>query len=289
MADVIELASKAKINLTLAITGRAENGYHLLDMLMQNVELSDTVRVEKAEDITVESNLFYLPSDRRNIAYKMAERFFRETGIRGGAAIRITKRIPVAAGLAGGSGNGAAVLKGLNRLYETGLTLGDMQRIAFPVGSDIPFCLAGGAARVRGMGEIVEPVRGLPPCTVLLVKPGFSIATEAAYKAFDRIRPEKTPDTEAMLSALERADLPEIGKQLSNHLEETARRDYPEIREIEEILLRRGALGASMSGSGPTVFGIFRERSTAEDAAASMRERWRDVFCVSPEASGTNF
>ena len=288
MADAIELASKAKINLTLAITGRAENGYHLLDMLMQNVELSDTVRVEKAEGISVETNLYYLPSDRRNIAYKMAERFFQETGIEGGASIRITKRIPVAAGLAGGSGNGAAVLKGLNRLYGTGLTLEDMQRIAFPIGSDIPFCLRGGAARVRSMGEIVEPVRGLPPCTILLVKPAFGISTEAAYGAFDRIRPEKTPDTEGMLSALERADLQEIGRLLCNHLEETAGKDYPEIGEIEEILRRFGALGASMSGSGPTVFGIFRDRKTAEKAAYFLKKRWNDVFCVSPEASGTD-
>lgn len=287
MADVVELASKAKINLTLAITGRAENGYHLLDMLMQNVELSDTVRIEKADGIRVETNLFYLPTDRRNIAYKMAERFFAETGIRGGAAIRITKRIPVAAGLAGGSGNGGAVLRGLNRLYETGLSLEEMQKLAFPVGSDIPFCLAGGAARVRGMGERVEPVKGLPPCTVLLVKPAFGIATEAAYKAFDRIVPARTPDTEGMLSALERGDLDDVGRLLCNHLEQTARSDYPEIGEVEETMRRHGAVGASMSGSGPTVFGIFRDRRTAEKAASLLKKRWHDVFCVSPEASGT--
>ena len=287
MADVVELASKAKINLTLAVTGRAANGYHLLDMLMQNVELSDTVRIEKADGIRMETNLYYLPCDRRNIAYKMAERFFRETGTAGGALIRITKRIPVAAGLAGGSGNGAAVLKGLDRLYGTGLTLEEMQEIAFPVGSDIPFCLAGGAARVRGMGERVEPVRGLPPCTVVLVKPAFGISTEEAYKAFDRIRPARSPDTEAMLEALERADLDTVGNLLCNHLEETARLEHPEIGEIERILCSSGALGASMSGSGPTVFGLFRDRETAEGAAEILKKRRYDVFCVSPEASGT--
>ncbi|MBR5743448.1 MAG: 4-(cytidine 5'-diphospho)-2-C-methyl-D-erythritol kinase [Clostridia bacterium] len=222
MADVVELASKAKINLTLAVTGRAENGYHLLDMVMQNVELADTVRVEKADALRVETNLYYLPADSRNIAYKMAERFFRETGVRGGAEICITKKIPVSAGLAGGSGNGAAVLKGLNRLYGTGLSLREMQELAFPVGSDIPFCLAGGAARVRGMGEKVERIKGLPPCTVLLVKPAFGISTEAAYRAFDENRPPETPDTEGMLDALRRNDLETVGALLSNQLEAVA-------------------------------------------------------------------
>ena len=287
MADVMELASKAKINLTLAITGRAENGYHLLDMLMQNVELSDTVRIEKADGIRVETNLYYLPQDRRNIAYKMAEIFFRETGIRGGASIRITKKIPVAAGLAGGSGNGAAVLKGLNKLYSAGLTLEEMQRLAFPAGSDIPFCLAGGAARVRGMGEIVEPVKGLPACAVLLVKPAFGISTEAAYRAFDAIRPAKDPDTAGMLRALRKGDLEEIGGLLSNHLEEVAGKEYPEIGEIEEIMRASGAAGASMSGSGPTVFGLFRERSAAARAAKLLKKRRCDVFCVSPEKTAS--
>ena len=151
--NAIELAAKAKINLSLDITGIRENGYHELCMLMQSVELYDTVRLERDDMISVRTNLYYLPVNRQNIAYRIAERFFEKTGITGGARISITKRIPVAAGLAGGSTDGAAVLKGLNRLYETGLTMEEMCELALPVGSDIPFCLRGGTMLTEGIGK----------------------------------------------------------------------------------------------------------------------------------------
>lgn len=282
MANIIELAAKAKINLSLDITGRRENGFHELATVMQNVELSDTVRLEKSDRIEIKSNLFYLPVDQKNIAYKMAAHFFRETGIRGGVKITLTKRIPVAAGMAGGSSNGAAVLKGLNKLYETGLTLEDMQAMSLPIGSDIPFCLLGGTALVTGIGEVTERLPPLPPCRIVLCKPAFGISTEAAYRAYDLHTAFSHPDTEKMVNALKAGDLSTVAGTMRNVLEEVVTAPG-EIAQIERIMLEHGAVGARMSGSGPTVFGIFAEREKADACRKALSSMYRDTWSVLPE------
>lgn len=282
MANVIELASKAKINLSLDITGRRENGYHELATIMQNVELADTVRLEKSDRIEITSNLFYLPTDQKNIAYKMAEHFFRETGVKGGVKITLRKKIPVAAGMAGGSSNGAAVLKGLNKLYETGLTLEEMQAMSLKIGSDIPFCLLGGTALVTGIGEITERLPPMPACRIVLCKPPFGISTEAAYRAYDSHAAFTHPDTAGMVKALEEGDLLGIASKMRNVLEDVVTAPE-EIAEIEKVMRSHGALGARMSGSGPTVFGIFAEREKAEECRRALYKVYRDTWSVSPE------
>jgi len=275
-----ELAAKAKINLSLDIKGRRDNGYHDLDMIMQTVELSDIVRVETADELSVSTNLYYLPSDKRNIACKVAERFFEATGIRGGCRIQITKSIPVSAGLAGGSTDGAAVLKGLNRLYETGLSTEELCKIALPVGSDIPFCLQGGTMRVGGIGEELERLPDLPYCRIVICKPGFGVSTEQAYKHFDSLSSVTHPDTEELIEALKNQDIRRVAENMRNVLEESIPSGRNEIRHIEDVMIKNGALGAMMSGSGPSVFGIFELKEDARKCADILRRRYRECFEV---------
>ncbi|MBR6762581.1 MAG: 4-(cytidine 5'-diphospho)-2-C-methyl-D-erythritol kinase [Clostridia bacterium] len=281
--NAIELAAKAKINLSLDITGIRENGYHELCMLMQSVELYDTVRLERDDMISVRTNLYYLPVNRQNIAYRIAERFFEKTGITGGARISITKRIPVAAGLAGGSTDGAAVLKGLNRLYETGLTMEEMCELALPVGSDIPFCLRGGTMLTEGIGEKLTRVPSIPKCHILLCKPSFGISTEAAFREFDTREKAEHPNTPLLLKALAEGDLETLAGNMKNVLADMARPNHRDIGAIEERMKADGALGAVMSGSGPTVFGIFRDKEAALKSYHTMRKSYREVFLASPE------
>lgn len=281
--NALELAAKAKINLSLDITGIRDNGYHELCMLMQSVELYDTIRLERDDEISVRTNLYYLPINRQNIAYRIAERFFDKTGIRGGVRISVTKRIPVAAGLAGGSTDGAAVLKGLNRMYGTGLTMDELCEMALPVGSDIPFCLRGGMMLTEGIGEKLTRLPSIPKCYILLCKPAFGISTEAAFREFDTQTQAEHPNTELLLKALGEGDLETLAGNMKNVLADMARPNHREIGLIEERMKKDGALGAVMSGSGPTVFGIFDQKEKASKAYQSMRRSYREVFLVSPE------
>ena len=282
MARIIELAAKAKINLSLDITGKRDNGYHELATIMQNVELSDTVRLEKSDRIEVKSNLFYLPNDQKNIAYKMAEHFFTEMGIRGGVKITLNKKIPVAAGMAGGSSDGAAVLKGLDMLYGTGLSMEEMQRLSLRIGSDIPFCLLGGTALVTGIGDETKRLPPMPFCRIVLCKPAFGISTEAAYHAYDSFGAKAHPDTAKLIGALEVGDLYTLAGEMRNVLEDVVTAP-DEITRIEKTMLSFGALGARMSGSGPTVFGIFDRREKADACLIALRKEYHDAWSVSPE------
>ncbi len=271
--------SFAKINLTLDILGRRDNGYHDIKMVMQTINLSDLIIVDRLRSgIHLSTNLSYLPVNNKNIAYKAAALFFKETHIHGGARIFIRKNIPVAAGLAGGSGNGAAVLCALNLLYGAELSDERLCELGAKLGADVPYCVTGGTALAEGIGEALTPLPDAPPMNVLLVKPPVSVSTAAIYESIDSARILARPDNDAMIAAIESGDYGGICSNLCNVMEAVTVRDYPVVRGIKERMISYGADGALMSGSGPTVFGLFADYSKAKKAADEFYYQFRDVY-----------
>ena len=278
----------AKINLSLDVLGRQESGYHDLKMVMQSVSLCDDVTLTLGETrgLTLSTNLGFLPVDEKNIAVMAARAFARHTGQ--GAeierlSIRIDKRIPVCAGTAGGSSDGAAVLRGLNTLLGTGLTLRELAGIGEEVGSDVPYCVLGGTALAQGRGEILDPLTPLEPCCIVLCKPPFPISTPELFRAIDGVRLRCRPDTAGLMKALEQRDLHGVAMRMFNVFEQALppkRRQT--VEEIKNTMIQQGALGACMSGSGPTVFGIFREKSAAHAAEEELKENYADTFVTIP-------
>lgn len=271
--------SYAKINLTLDVLGRLDNGYHEVKMIMQSLSLFDLVIVDKQKsEIKISTNLKGLPTDEKNIAYKAAALFFAEMHISGGAKILIHKNIPVAAGLAGGSGNAAAVLCALNLLYAAGLSHNELCALALSLGADVPYCLTGGTQLAEGIGEKLTelpPVKAVP---VVLVKPDISISTAKIYRKIDSASKLSHPDTDGMLKAIADGDILKLADELSNIMESVTADDCPEIIEIKKKMSELGALGAVMSGSGPTVFGIFPDNASAKTACDEFSKKYDDVF-----------
>ena len=273
--------SYAKINLTLDVVGKRENGYHDVEMIMQTVSLFDLIIIDKTSDyISISTNLKYLPCNEKNIAYKAAKLFFEHTNIHGGAKIIIHKNIPVAAGLAGGSGNAAAVLVALNLLYNAGLSDEDLCVLGAKLGADVPYCIMGGTYVASGIGEILTPISPMPKTTILLVKPPISVSTQVIYEQIDNATIIKHPDTSAMEKAIANGDLKSISENLCNVMEIVTENEYPEIAGIKKKMLLNGALGSLMSGSGPTVFGIFDDYKKAKLSADSFAYQYRDVYLV---------
>lgn len=281
--DEIKLKARAKINLTLDVTGKRPDGYHELRTIMQTLRLYDGVYIKRIEKqrIKVKTNLFWLPADQRNLAWKAAELMRERFGIRDGVFIEIEKRIPVAAGLAGGSTDCAAVLVGMNRLFALGLSQRQLEGLAAELGSDIPYCVRRGTVLAEGAGELLRPVpRPCPYCWVVLAKPPFSVSTATVYRALRWQEVEKHPDTEGMLRAMQRQDVPEMGKLLCNVLESATIPMHPEIGQIKRRFLELGAQGALMSGSGPTVFALFAQQAPAEQAAARIKQEFALRDCL---------
>ena len=273
----IRLKARAKINLTLDVTGKREDGYHLLETIMQTVALYDGIYMKKLEkpEIKLKTNLYWLPTDERNLAWKAAN-LMRETfGIAEGVFIEIDKRIPVAAGLAGGSTDCAAVLVGMNRLFDLHLSQKELEELAGKLGSDIPYCVRRGTVLCEGVGEIMTDVEHpCPDCYVVLAKLPVSVSTVSVYKGLKWDQVEAHPDTEAMLKAMEEKDVTKMGQLLCNVLETVTIEMHPEIAKIKERLMELGAEGALMSGSGPTVFALFKERDKARKAAAQVKKEF---------------
>ena len=274
MNDTVTLKALAKINLGLDVLGRRENGYHDVRMVMQTIYLYDNVTMEKTEEagIHLECNLFYLPVDETNIAYKAAKLLMDEFNIQEGVRIVLDKHIPVAAGLAGGSANAAAVLVGMNRLFSLGLTQEDLMERGVSLGADVPYCVMRGTVLAEGIGEILTPLPPLPKCCVLIAKPGISVSTKTVYEKLDSQEIEEHPDIDGILEGLEQEDLLKVASSMGNVLETVTIGDYPIIEEIKDVMKETGALNAMMSGSGPTVFGIFDDRSKAKEAQRKLRE-----------------
>lgn len=277
----------AKINLMLDILSRLENGYHSVFMVMQSVNLSDTVSVTAAESkgITVTCSEGSIPTDGSNTVYKVTADFFNETGIiNPGIRIDIDKRIPFSAGLAGGSADAAAALCALNTLFHTGLDTAALCKIGVKTGADVPFCLTGGTALAQNIGEIISPLPPIQDCWIVLAKPDRSVSTKEAYAAFDTAANVRHLDTCGMLYAASQSDLYEMCKKTKNVFEQLI--EIPERVPIKSVMNRCGALCACMSGSGPTVYGIFDDESKARSAADALQAVVRNVFVTSPVAGG---
>ena len=286
--EYIKLKSRAKINLTLDVIGKREDNYHNLSMIMQTLSLHDSIYIKKIEKkrITLKSNLAYLPSDSRNIAYKAAQVMIDKFKIDQGVYIEITKRIPVAAGLAGGSGNCAAVLKGMNKLFELNLSLEELMEIGASIGSDVPYCIMEGTALAEGRGEVLTPIKECPDFYVVLAKPDARVSTASVYGNLVLEKIEKHPNTEKMILAIENKDKDILCQELCNVLETVTITQKPVVGKIKKYMLEQGASGALMSGSGPTVFALFDSKEKAELVAENAKKRFglEDVILTKIES-----
>lgn len=283
----VTVKAAAKINLMLDIIERLPNGYHSLWMVMQSVDLYDTVTVERTQagNIRLECTDPRLPADETNLAYKAARAFFDATGVPGsGVSIMVQKRIPFAAGLAGGSADAAAVLLALDRLFETKLRQRALNKIGLTLGADVPFCLQGGTMLAQNIGELLTPVPELPDCFIVLAKPVRGVSTAQAYRLCDAAANLRAPDKRGMLGALLSEDLEGAARLAGNVFEQVI--DVPERVEIKAVMRRHGALGCCMSGSGPTVFGLFESEQAAGECAEKLREIVPEVFICRPVEEG---
>ena len=271
----IELKALAKINLGLDVLGRRENGYHDVRMVMQSIYLYDEVRIEKAEpeEISVISNLSFLPTGEGNIAYKAAKLLKDDFQIKDGIKITLNKHIPVAAGLAGGSSNAAAVLFGMNRMFRLGLSQKELMERGVKLGADVPYCIMRGTVLAEGIGEELSVLPPMPKCTVLIAKPPVSVSTKVVYEALDSGNIEKHPDIDGIIEGLRNRDLRQVAASMGNVLEDVTIPMHPVIEDIKNEMKACGALNAMMSGSGPTVFGLFESRAAAREAQRRIREK----------------
>ncbi|MBQ9699020.1 MAG: 4-(cytidine 5'-diphospho)-2-C-methyl-D-erythritol kinase [Lachnospiraceae bacterium] len=271
--DYIRVRAHGKINLALDVLGRRDNGYHDVRMIMQSVGLYDNVEIinlgpsaSGKPEIDIETNLRYLPNNENNLAHKAAMLLMEEFYIARHIAIKIKKLIPVAAGMAGGSADAAAVLKGVNRLFGLGLSAEELKKRGVTLGADIPYCIDGGTALSEGIGEILTPLPPMPQCIILLVKPPINVSTKLVYEKLDSKEIEYHPDIDGMIDAIKAGDLHAMASKLGNVLQTVTESEYPIITEIKDKMLEMGALNSMMSGSGPTVFGIFDDRTKAKEA-----------------------
>lgn len=271
----IELKALAKINLGLDVLGKRENGYHDVRMIMQSIYLYDDVKIERktAPGIELSSNLFFLPTGDGNIAYKAAQMLIEEFGIEEGVRITLHKHIPVAAGMAGGSSNAAAVLFGMNRLFGLKLSRQELMERGVKLGADVPYCIMRGTVLAEGIGEELKELPAMPKCTVLIAKPPISVSTKVVYEALDACEIVRHPDIDGLMEALEKENLQEVAAHMGNVLEDVTIPMHPEIAEIKQVMKDCGALNAMMSGSGPTVFGLFENKMAARKAQRVIREK----------------
>ncbi len=282
----MELLANAKINLTLDILRRREDGYHDLQMVMQSVTLADKLTVTPAQGTegVAASDLHFLPTGGKNLAQMAAAAFRAATGLGGEVDVAIQKHVPVCAGLAGGSADAAAVLRAMDRLAGTGLSLEQLAAIGEAVGSDVPFCVLGGTALAQGRGERLTPLPPLPPCFIVICKPPFSISTPQLFSRVNVRKIVRRPDTPGVVAALGAGDLAGVARRMYNVFEDVLDpRRLSELNEIKGVLIDCGALGASMSGSGPSVFGLFKDEVRAQDACRRLRGTYRDVFLCTPQ------
>ena len=289
MTGTILESAWGKINLSLDVTGKLKNGYHALRSVMQSVSLCDEAEVTVSDGTgrtEVRTDWKYLPEGVDNLAGKAAVAFREEAGLpEMDVRVVLKKRIPVCAGMGGGSSDAAAVLRALNRLCGTGFSAEEMCRIAARVGSDVPYCVPGGTALAEGRGEILTRLAPLPDCGIVLCKPRFGVSTPELFQRLDGKRVLCRPDTDGLLSALETGSLMETAVRAFNVFEDVLGSEKQEILSIKSILYDAGAMGAAMTGTGPTVFGLFRDTAAAEAAARILRPKYRDVFSVVPVPS----
>jgi 4-diphosphocytidyl-2-C-methyl-D-erythritol kinase len=272
----------AKINLLLDVLHKREDGYHEVEMIMTMVDLSDRIEMQELprDTIIISSQAGYIPLDEKNLAFQAARLIKDRYDVKQGVYIHLDKKIPVAAGLAGGSSDAAATLRGLNRLWKLNIPSEEMQRLGAELGSDVPFCVTGGTAVARGRGERLEPIEAPPQCWVVLAKPPINVSTSEIYGKLRANQIAKHPSTSDVLEAirLKRFDL--LCERLGNVLEEVTLDLYPEVRHLKECMIRLGADGVLMSGSGPTVFGLVSKEAKLPRIYNGLRGFCKDVYAV---------
>lgn len=273
--DKIQLKALAKINLGLDVLRRREDGYHEVKMIMQTIGLHDDLEIRKTKTpgIQVKTNLYYLPTNENNLVYKAAKLLMDEFQIQDGVSIQLKKRIPVAAGMAGGSSDAAAVLWGINQMYGLGLSMQALMERGVRLGADVPYCIQRGTALAEGIGEKLSVLPPMPKCTILIAKPGISVSTKFVYENLhaNDLKPEQHPDVDSMIEAMRQKNLGLLCSRMGNVLETVTIPAYPVINEIKRTMMDNGAIGSMMSGSGPTVFGIFDSPVAAKQAMKAVR------------------
>lgn len=277
----LKIWGRAKINISLDVLGKRADGYHEVRMIMQQVDLYDEIILKEIDHgIRLESNCDFIPLDEGNIAYRAAKLIKEKYHIDRGIHISIDKNIPVAAGLAGGSTDGAAVLRGLNILWNLGASKEELMEMGLSLGADVPFCILGGAALAEGIGEKLTPVPGLENVWVVLCKPNISVSTAEVYRNLDVNRIVHRPDTEGILQALQRKDVQAVAGKLRNVLEQVTEEMHPIVRDIKRRMLEYNALGSMMSGSGPTVFGLYKDYNRAKSAYDNLSRIYKQTYVV---------
>ena len=286
--DKIQLKALAKINLVLDVLRRREDGYHEVKMIMQTIGLHDDLEIRKTKTpgIQVKTNLYYLPTNENNLVYKAAKLLMDEFQIQDGVSIQLKKRIPVAAGMAGGSSDGAAVLWGINQMYGLGLSMQALMERGVRLGADVPYCIQRGTALAEGIGEKLSVLPPMPKCTILIAKPGISVSTKFVYENLhaNDLKPEQHPDVDSMIEAMRQKDLGLLCSRMGNVLVTVTIPAYPVINEIKRTMMDNGAIGSMMSGSGPTVFGIFDSPAAAKQAVKAVRaaKLAKQIFLTTP-------
>jgi len=271
----IKVSAKAKINLALDVIRKREDGYHDLRMIMQTIDLEDRLLLRKivADKVVLKTNLYFLPTDERNLVVKIAKYMRRYYQLGAGLFINLYKKIPVGAGLGGGSADGAAVIKGINQLFELDLSMEEMMAIGKRFGADIPYCLFGGTALAEGIGDQLTEIASKLPMYILVVKPRVAVSTRYVYETLEITEKQNHPDVEGMIEAIESENLQGVAARLANVLEAVTGKKYPEVLKIKKALLEKGAVGALMSGSGSAVFALFSNQESMEAAAREMKNK----------------
>ena len=281
----ISLKALAKINLGLDVVRRREDGYHEVRMIMQTIHLYDRLDIKRTKEsgIQIQTNLSFLPVNENNLIYKAAKLLMDEFSITDGVSVKLDKRIPVAAGMAGGSTDAAAMLFGMNRLFSLGLTKRQLMERGVQIGADVPYCIMRGTALAEGIGEELSPLAPMVKCPVLIAKPSISVSTKFVYQNLKLDDATIHPDIDLLIDDIRAKNLYDIAAHMGNVLETVTIPNYPVIDEIKKHMLSHGAVGAMMSGSGPTVFGLFDDEATAKKAYKAMRSSHlaRQVYLTS--------
>ena len=268
-----------KINISLDIVGKREDGYHLLKMIMQNVDLYDSMSFQKCnKGINISCNKPYIPTDDKNLVYKAAKLFLETYNINEGVNIYLKKNIPVAAGMAGGSTDAAAVFKTLKQLFKVDVDDQELMKLGVKIGADVPFCMIGGTALCEGIGDIITPLAPFKNQILVLVKPNFGVSTKEVYKNLDISKIFKHPDTEGLIKAMEEEKLIDVCNGMKNLLENVTLRKYPVLKRIKEDMVRMGSMGAMMSGSGPTIFAFFDDMLKAQRCYDKFKTQYKEVY-----------
>ena len=284
----MRLKALAKINLGLDVLRRKEDGYHEVKMIMQTINLHDQIHMKKIEEdeIRIRTNLYYLPNNENNLAYKAAKMLKDEFQLPGGVSINLKKVIPVAAGMAGGSSDAAAVLFGMNKMYNLRLSMQELMDRGVKLGADVPYCIMRGTALAEGIGEKLTKLPAMPKCHILIAKPPINVSTKFVYENLhaNDMKPEDHPPVDTQVEALKEGNLEKLIANMGNVLERVTVSEYPVINEIKQLMLENGALGSMMSGSGPTVFGIFRSYTDAKTASEKIEQSGlsKQIYLTTP-------